>query len=110
MRYVSVIALVFAAACRGAQVDVRNRSSEILQDVTISARQASSTLDRISPGDSRRTSLCPQGEAGGVDISFKVNGQPHHEQRPVYFECDFLYRVQVEISPAFEVTASARLR
>jgi len=110
MRYVGALALILAAGCRGAQVDVHNHSSETLQEVTVSAAGASTTFARIPPGDNRRRSLCPRGEAGSVDVAFTANGQSHRQQLPVYFECDFLYRVQVDVSSTFEVTANVRLR
>jgi len=45
-----------------------------------------------------------------VDVSFRENGRQHRQEVPVYFECDFLYRVQLDVSPAFEVSVNVRLR
>jgi hypothetical protein len=109
-RSVIAFAALLAAGCRGAQVDVRNRSSETLQGVVISANGASTTIGRIAAGDTRQRFLCPRGEAGSVDVSFQANGQIHRQRRPVYFECDFLYRVRVDVSPEFEVVVDTSLR
>ena len=103
-------AAIAAAGCRGAQVDVRNHSSQVLRNVTVSANGASTTIARIAAGDTRQRFLCPRGEASSVDVSFQANGQTHRQRRPVYFECDFLYRVGVDVSPEFEVVVDANLR
>ena|SRR5215813_9133208 len=102
--------MLAAGGCRGAQVDVHNESSEVLRDIAVSAKGASTTIGRIGAGDTRRRFLCPRGEAGTLDVSFEANGQRHRQQRPVYFECDSLYRVQVDISATYDVSVNASLR
>jgi hypothetical protein len=101
---------LLAVGCRGAQIDVRIQSSEILRNVVVSANGSSTTIGRIAAGDTRQRFLCPRGEAGSVDVSFQVNGQIHRQRRPVYFECDFQYRVRVDVSPEFEIVVDTNLR
>jgi len=107
---IGLMVAIAGAGCRGAQIDVRNHSSEALQGVVIRAKDATTTITRIGSGDTRRRFLCPRGEAGNVDVSFRENGRQHRQEVPVYFECDFLYRVQLDVSTAFEVSVNVRLR
>jgi hypothetical protein len=106
---IGALALV-TTACGGAEVAVSNHSSTPLDDVVISARDASRKIDRIDAGSTARRFLCPRGEAGSIDISFRANGQQHQHQTPLYFECEVLYRVDVDVSSALDVTASVKLR
>jgi len=103
-------AAIAAAGCRGAQVDVRNHSSETLQGVVVSANGASTTIGRIAAGDTRRRFLCPAGEAGSLNVSFRENGRAHSQEVPVYLECDVLYRVRLDVSSTFDVSVDAGLR
>ena len=108
MRSLLWLALMLAAGCRGADVNVRNLSSTRLENVTISANGAAANIDRIEPGADGRTSLCPRGEAGSADVSFRANGREHRRQLELYFECDPLYRLQFDVSSDLDVTASLR--
>jgi hypothetical protein len=109
-RSVIAFAALLAACSRGAQVDVRNHSSEVLRNVVVSANGSSTTIGRIPAGDTRQRFLCPRGEAGRVDVAFRENGRPHRQELAVYFECDVLYRVQLDVSSAFDVSVNAGLR
>lgn len=104
------IAAAMCTCCSGAEVVVRNHSTAQLREVTVSAKTASRAIGSIDAGDSRRTSLCPKGEAADAELSFVVNGQRHREHAAVYFECDFLYRVQLDVAPDFTVDGTATLR
>jgi hypothetical protein len=110
MRGLISVAIVVATGCGGAEISVRNHSSMPLQDVIIAAAGSSTTIELIAPESDERTSLCPRGEAGSADFSFRANGQQYRHQLAVYFECDFLYRLQIDVSPRLEVTAAASLR
>ena len=110
MRSLIAFAALLAACSPGAQVEVRNHSSETLLVVVVSANGASTTIARIAAGDTRRRFLCPAGEAGSVSVSFRENGRAHSQEVPVYFECDVLYRVQLDVSSAFDVSVNAGLR
>lgn len=101
--------LSVVSACNGAHVVVRNHSRVRLQNVTVSAKGASESIGTVDPGGERRTALCPKGEAGSTELSFIAEGWQHRRQLPVYFECDFLYRVHFDVSPTFQVTAAASL-
>jgi hypothetical protein len=97
-------------ACHGAGVDVRNDSPARLEEVVISANGDSATIESIEPGTSRAGSLCPKGEAGELELSFRADGKPYRSKTPVYFECDSLYRLQVDVSSTFEAARPERHR
>jgi len=106
MRILAICTLGFVlCACRGAQVTVLNRSEARLEKVVVSARGDSKTIDAIEASEEQTTSICPKGEAGTLELSFMANGNDYKRDTPLYFECNYSYRVKVEVSAAFEVTA-----
>ena len=111
MRILVVCTLVFCfCACRGAQVNVLNRSSARLNQVVVSAPGDSVTIGAIEASGQKAISICPKGEAGALGLSFKVNGGDHSENIPLYFECNSSYAITVEVSAAFEVTAKPEIK
>jgi hypothetical protein len=101
---------VMVVSCGGARVEVRNDAAVALQQFVVTARGAEARLARVEAAASRSTSLCPTGEAGHVEVAFDAAGTSHRASLPVYFECHWAYVVTVTVSPALDVTASARLR
>ena len=63
------------------------------------------TIDVIEASEEQTTSICPKGEAGLLGLSFRANGNDFQREIPPYFECDPFYKIKVEVSDAFEVTA-----
>ena len=101
---------IVSSACGGAGVEVRNQSAVRLEDVVISANGVSARMSGIDSQTVGTTSLCPEGEAGEVDLSFRAAGRVHTSKHAVYFECDSLYVLRFEVSPAFETRATSALR
>jgi len=99
-----------AAACGGAQVEIDNRSSSRLQDVTIAAGGSSSTVAAMAPATKKALSICPQGEAGALQLSFRVEDHVHRSEHPLYFECNSAYEIRVDISPGLEASAVVSLK
>lgn len=111
MRSTIFVALVFiGSACGGAQVDIRNQSSARLHDVTVVARDASAVVNFVEPKSEQRTSICPKGEAGAIQVSFVANGQIYRGAQALYFECNSSYAIKVDVSPSFEISASVGLK
>ena len=111
MRFTIFFPLVFiGSACGGAQVDIRNQSSTRLHDVTFVARGASAEVSLVEPKSEQRTSLCPKGEAGAIQVSFIANGQTYRREQGLYFECNSSYAIKVDISPTFEISATVGLK
>ena len=101
---------IVSSACGGAGVEVRNQSAVRLEDVVISAKEASTRMPGIDSQTVGKTSLCPAGEAGEVDLSFRAAGRVYTSEHALYFECDSLYVIRLEVSPAFQVRATSTLR
>jgi hypothetical protein len=99
-----------AAGCSGAQVHVRNHSAVALHDVEIATNGATARIDSVAAASEATTSLCPRGEAGRFELSFMASGQEYRSEQSGYFECDVLYRIDVEVLPAFGVTTRVGLR
>ena len=106
---VFVVAMI-CSACGGAQVDIRNRSSAQLRDVTITATADSAKISVVESMSEQRTSICPKGETGAIQVSFTANGQAYRSDQPLYFECSSSYAIKVDVSPSFEVSAVASLK
>jgi hypothetical protein len=109
LRFILGLAIL-SSACGGAGVEVRNQSAVRLDDVVISAKGKSARIASIDSQAVGKTSICPAGEAGKVDLSFRAEGRVHTSEHPLYFECDALYVIKLEVSPAFRVRAIATLR
>jgi hypothetical protein len=101
---------ILSSACGGAGVEVRNQSAVRLEDVVISAKGVSARMSGIDSQTVGKTSLCPAGEAGEVDLSFQSAGRVHTSKHALYFECDALYVIRLDVSPAFQVRATSTLR
>jgi hypothetical protein len=87
MRFLTVSVFAFlACACGGAEVNVRNQSSTRLEGVVISAQGVSAAIDAVEPSAERKTSICPKGEAGSIELSFLANGAQHQSKHSLYFE------------------------
>ena len=111
MRYPIFFGLVFiGSACGGAQIDIRNQSSTRLQDVTVAARGASSSIKLVEPRSEQHTSICPKGEAGVLEVSFTANGKVYRSEESLYFECNSSYVIKVEVLPTFDVSAAVGLK
>ena len=92
--------------CGGAQVDIRNNAAVPLEDVAITAGERSAqVVKRIEPLAEGKTTICPAGEAGEFALSFKASGQLHRSEHRLYFECDSLYRIHIDVSSKFDATA-----
>ena|SRR5687767_9609854 len=104
-----VLALV-AGGCGRAEVQIQNHSATRLLDLFVSGGGDRVKVDFVEPMGRRRTLLCPQGEAGSLEISFTARGEIHRSAQPVYFECDGSYLIQVDISPEFAVRSAVQLR
>jgi hypothetical protein len=101
---------ILSSACGGAGIEVRNQSAVRLDDVVISANGKSARIASIDSQTVGKTSICPAGEAGKVDLSFRAEDRLHSSEHALYFECDALYVIRLEVSPAFRVRATATLR
>ena len=111
MRLLPILAFAaLSGACGGAGVEVRNQSAVRLDDVIISAGGKSATIARVESRARERTSICPKGEAGTLGLSFRANGQVHTSEHALYFECDWMYSVKIDVSPVFKVSATATLK
>ena len=111
MRFAIIFALVLVgSACGGAQVNILNQSSAPLQDVTVEARGVLAEVKVVEPKSAQRTSICPKGEAGALQVSFKANGQSYRSEQALYFECNSSYEISVDVSPSFEVSATVSLK
>ena len=111
MRILAICTLgLLFCACRGAQVNVLNRSSARLEQVVVSAPGDSVTIDAIEASGEETISICPKGEAGVLGLSFKVNGNDYNKDTPLYFECNSSYSITVEVSAAFDVTARQEMK
>ena len=106
---ICTLGLLFCA-CRGAQVNVLNRSSARLEQVLVLAPGDSVTIDSIEAFAEQAIAICPKGEAGILGLSFKVNGSDYNKDIPLYFECNSAYAIKVEVSAAFDVTAKQELK
>jgi len=109
LRFILGLAIL-SSACGGAGVEVRNQSAVRLEDVVISAEGKSARIASIDSKAVGKTSICPAGEAGSIDLSFRAEGRVHTSEHALYFECDALYVIKMEVSPAFQVRATATLR
>jgi hypothetical protein len=111
MRYliVSMFPLV-VCACGGAEVRVQNRSSTRLEEVVISAQGDSAAIDVVEPSAERKTAICPRGEAGSLELSFRANGTQQRSAHPLYFECNSSYRVVIDVSPELDVAAALSVK
>jgi hypothetical protein len=111
MRILILSVFAFAAyACGGAEVNVRNQSSTRLQDVVISAEGDSAAIDAVEPSAGGKTTICPKGETGSLELSFMADGKWHHSKHSLYFECNSSYRVLLNVSPEFETAAAVTLK
>src|SRR5262245_22709199 len=111
MRFALLFPLVLiASACGGAQVNILNQSSTPLQDFTVEARGALVEVKAVGPKSGQRTSICPKGEAGALQVSFKANGRSYRSEQALYFECNPSYEISVDVSPGFEVSATVSLK
>jgi hypothetical protein len=111
MRLLTILAFaILGGACGGAGVQVRNRSAVRLDDVVISANGRSATIEKVESQAEERTSICPKGEAGTLGVSFRANGQVHTSEQALYFECDRLYVIRVEVSTDLQVVATASIK
>lgn len=52
------------------------------------------------------STICPKGEAGALQIAFRVGEKPFRSERPLYSECDSFYKISVDVSPTFETSVS----
>jgi hypothetical protein len=106
VRFTILFGLAFiVSACGGAQVAVRNQSSTRLQDVTVVAAGDSVKINLVEPSSEQRTSICPKGEAGSIQLSFTADGQVYRTEEALYFECNSSYAITLNVSPHFEVSA-----
>lgn len=111
MRVLTLAVLAsIATGCGGAGVHVRNRSAQALRDVVLTTKGATVRIEAIAASGEATTSICPRGEAGRFELSFQSNGHAYHSEQVGYFECDFLYRIDVDVSPTFDVTSRVSLR
>jgi hypothetical protein len=101
---------ILTSACGGARVEVRNKSAVTLDEVAISANGIAAQIGTIETQGRKATSICPQGEAGALGLSFRANGRTYNSEHALYFECDWLYVINVEVSPTFEAVATSTLR
>jgi hypothetical protein len=101
---------MLGSGCGGARVEVRNRGMVRLEDVVISAKGSSATIAGIDSQAVEQSAICPKGEAGSLAIRFRVDGHVHSSDHSVYFECDWLYIVRVEVAQDLTVSATASLR
>ncbi|HET9703954.1 MAG TPA: hypothetical protein VFP85_07975 [Vicinamibacterales bacterium] len=111
MRILAVCTLgLLLCACRGAAVNLLNRSSTRLEQVVVTAGGDSVTIEAVEPFGEQTISICPKGEAGVLGLSFKAKGNDYNKDTPLYFECHSSYAIRVEVSAAFEVTAKQEMK
>jgi hypothetical protein len=103
------LALV-ASGCRRAEVRILNHSSTRLLDLFVSGGGDRVKVDFVEPMGSRRTLLCPHGEAGSIEVSFTAGKKTYESTQQAYFECSGSYQIQIDISPEFEARTAVRLR
>ena len=112
MRTFAVVIVAMLTAGCGAQLVVKNTSRQTLENVVVRVtdKNVTAKIGRLAPAASSTTSICPKGEAGVVRIAFDAAGQHHESEEALYFECDWMYRVQVEVLADLGVKFYANLR
>ena len=106
---VPLFALLFFACC-GAEVRIHNNATIALMDVKLAALASQATIEAVPPSSVVTTKLCPRGEAGEFEISFKAGSQTYRTRQPAYFECNPAYVVDVQVSPTYTVTSHVTVR
>jgi hypothetical protein len=105
-----LLALVASGCGRSAEVQIHNHSATRLLDLFVSGGGDRVKVDFVEPMGRRRTLLCPQGEAGSIEISFTAGTKTYQTTQQAYFECSGSYQIQIDISPEFEARSAVRLR
>jgi len=76
---------IIGTACGGARIEVRNHSMVRLEQVVISAQGSSATIAGIDSQAVEKTAICPKGEAGTLEITFRADGTIHRSEPAAYF-------------------------
>jgi hypothetical protein len=106
---VVLLILPLLSACAGAHLEVRNQSASRLDDLTVTARGGTAVIGSLQPSTTKLASVCPQGEAGELRVSFRADGRMFQRDHRVYFECNRQYQLRIDVSPQFEVSIDTKL-
>lgn len=111
----------FAVACAGTvvacssgtPVEVRNRSSMTLHDVSVSVSVRGSGFEQsvaatLAPGQARTVSVRPKGDSG-LAISFIADSRRVSHAEKGYFEGNGFYTVQVIVQPDLSASVEGKL-
>jgi hypothetical protein len=107
----------FAVACAGTvvacssgtPVEVRNRSSMTLHDVSVRGSGfEQSVAATLAPGQARTVSVRPKGDSG-LAISFIADSRRVSHAENGYFEGNGFYTVQVIVQPDLSASVEGKL-
>jgi len=105
---VTALCLGCGACKRETTIHVNNRSSALLENVTLAGNGFKQSVGAIQPGGNTQAQVCPQGESG-LSVSLEVNGRKLESPQTGYFECGS-YVVTVEVDPSLRISTITTIK